>query len=60
MLSDALLFIGLILLALKYGLRTRLRELGRVVDGLVNVLLALIVGAYALQLAWVLFVKNRH
>ncbi len=52
MLSDILLFTALILIGLKFGLRTRLRELGRVLDRLVNLLLVLILGAYALQLLW--------
>jgi hypothetical protein len=58
-LSDILLFGGLILLGLKYGLVARLRELGRVVDRLVNVLLVAIVVIYAVQLAYVLIV-GRH
>jgi hypothetical protein len=55
-LSDILLFGALILLGLKYGLVSRLREIGRVVDRLVNVLLVLIVVMYAVQLAYVLIV----
>ena len=57
MLSDALLFGALLLIAIKFGLGARLRELGRVLDRLVNVLLVLIVGAYALQLAYVFLVR---
>jgi len=56
-LSDALLFGALLLIAIKFGLGARLRELGRVLDRLVNVLLVLIVGAYALQLAYVFLVR---
>ena len=52
MLSDILLFTALLLIAFKFGLRARLREIGRVLDRLVNVLLALILGGYALQLLW--------
>jgi hypothetical protein len=51
-LSDILLFTALILIGLKFGLRARLREIGRVLDRLVNLLLALILGAYAVQLLW--------
>lgn len=56
MLSDILLFSGLLLLGLKYGLVTRLREIGRVIDRLVNVLLVLILLAYGAQLAYLLVV----
>ncbi len=58
MLTDVLLFGAIILLGLKYGLRTRLRELGRVFDKLVNLLLGVIVLAYGIQLVWV-FVFRR-
>jgi hypothetical protein len=54
-LSDALLFGALILIGLKFGLRTRLKEIGRVLDRLVNVLLALILAAYAVQLGFLFF-----
>ena len=56
MLSDILLFSGLLLIGLKYGLVTRLREIGRVIDRLVNVLLVLILVAYGAQLAYLLVV----
>jgi hypothetical protein len=59
MLSDALLLVALILIGLKFGLRARLRELGLVVDRLVNLLLALIIGAYSLQLVYLLFFGRR-
>ena len=59
MLSDILLFGALILIGLKFGLVARLRELGRVVDRLVNVALVVIIVAYAVQLAYVLIV-GRH
>ncbi len=52
MLADILLVTALILIGFKFGLRARLREIGRVLDRLVNLLLALILGAYALQLLW--------
>jgi hypothetical protein len=56
-LSKILLAIALVLLALKFGLRARLRELGRAIDRFVNVALVVIVVGYALQLAWMLFAK---
>jgi hypothetical protein len=59
-LSDALLFGALILFALKFGLRARLRELGRFADGLVNVLLVLILGAYVIQLVVWYFTRRGH
>lgn len=59
MLSDILLFGALILIGLKYGLVARLRELGRVLDRLVNVLLVVIAVMYGVQLAYVLIV-GRH
>jgi hypothetical protein len=58
-LSDALLITGLVLIGLKFGLATRLREIGRVLDRLVNVLLVLILVAYAAQLAYLLFFAHR-
>lgn len=60
MLSNILLIAGLVLLAVKLGVTrmpfarsigARLRELAKAIDGLVNVLLALIIGAYVIQLA---------
>ena len=57
MLSKILLAIALVLLALKFGLRARLRELGRAIDRFVNVALVVIVVGYVLQLAWMVFVK---
>jgi hypothetical protein len=58
MLSDALLIGALILLGLKFGLRARLREIGRVVDRLVNVLLLLIVVSYCVQLVFWFFTRS--
>ncbi|HVR20331.1 MAG TPA: hypothetical protein VMS65_11560 [Polyangiaceae bacterium] len=57
MLSKILLAIALVLLALKFGLRARLRELGRAIDRFVNVALVVIVVGYVLQVAWMLFAK---
>ena len=50
MLSKILLGVSLVLLGLKFGLRTRLRELGRAIDRFVNVALVVIVVTYAIQL----------
>lgn len=60
MLNDALLFAGLILIGLKFGLGARLRELGRMLDGLVNILLVLIVTIYTLQLGYLFFFGRHH
>jgi hypothetical protein len=64
LLSDLLLIAGLVLVVLKFGLSRdvlkRLRELGRVIDGLVNVLLVVIVIAYGLQLAYYFFKQRGH
>jgi hypothetical protein len=66
-LSKILLGIGLVLLALKFGLRARLREIasferlrafGRAIDRFVNVMLVLIVVIYVVQIAIMLFSKN--
>jgi hypothetical protein len=48
--NTILLITGLVLLGLKFGLRTRLREIGRMLDRLVNVLLVLIIAGYVVQL----------
>ena len=67
MLSKILLGIGLVLLALKFGLRARLsewgrlarlRELGRAIDRFVNVVLVIIVVAYLVQIVLMVFSKN--
>jgi hypothetical protein len=59
MISDILLVLGLLLFVVKFGLARgvlgRLKEIGRVVDGLVNVLLVVIVVAYGVQLAYFFF-----
>jgi hypothetical protein len=54
-LSKILLGVGLVLLALKFGLRTRLRELGRAIDRFVNVALVVIAVSYVVQIAILLF-----
>jgi hypothetical protein len=54
MLSKILVFAALVLLALKYGLRARLRELWQAIDGIINVLLALIIVGYVVQVAIIL------
>jgi hypothetical protein len=51
-LSKILLGIALVLLALKFGLRSRLRELGRAVDRFVNIALVVITVSYVVQLAY--------
>jgi len=57
-LNDILLFLALLLLALKFGLGKRLREIGRTVDRIVNILLVLMLAGYAIQLV-VLFFQSR-
>jgi hypothetical protein len=50
--SKILLLAALVLLGLKFGLRQRLREIARAIDGIVNVLLALIIFGYVAQLIY--------
>ena len=50
MLSKVLLGISLLLLGLKFGLKARLRELGRLADRIVNLLLVVIIVSYCLQI----------
>lgn len=57
MLSKILVALALVLLALKYGLRARFRELWRAIDGIINVLLALIIVGYAVQLVIILLTR---
>lgn len=57
MLSKLLVVVALVLLALKYGLRARLRELWLKLDGIINVLLALIIVGYAVQLVIILLTR---
>jgi hypothetical protein len=54
MLSKILVLAALVLLALKYGLRGRLRELWKAIDGIINVLLALIIVGYVVQVIIIL------
>ena len=60
MFNDVLLFGALLLIAIKFGLGARLRELGRVLDRLVNVLLGLMLAGYAIQLAYLFFSARSH
>jgi hypothetical protein len=63
-LSKILLVLGLVLLALKFGLHTRLgliarlRQLGRVVDRFVNIALVVIVVGYVVQLAYLYMTRR--
>ena len=58
MLSKILLGVSLVLLALKFGLRARLRELGRAVDRFVNIALIVIVVSTVIQVALLLYSKR--
>lgn len=64
MIADILLIAAFVLFVVKFGLARgflgRLKQLGKVVDGLVNVLLVVIVVAYGLQLAYFLFTRQGH
>lgn len=59
MISDVLLVAALLLFVIKFGLAKgvlgRLKEIGRIVDGLVNVLLVALLVAYGVQLAYFFF-----
>jgi hypothetical protein len=57
MLSKILVLVALVLVALKYGLKARLRELWLKIDAIINVLLALIIVGYAVQLVIILFTR---
>ena len=57
MLNDILLFGAVILLVVKLGFGARLREIGRILDRLVNILLVLMLGGYAAQLIYLFFSK---
>jgi len=63
-LSDILLIGAALLFVLKFGLArgfmARLKELARIVDGLVNVLLVVIVVAYGAQLLFYFFKQRGH
>jgi len=54
-LSKILLAAALVLLAFKFGFRTRLRELFRRLDWAVNVLLVLIAVTYSAQMLYIYF-----
>ena len=64
MISDILLVSAFVLFVVKFGLARgflgRLKEIGKVVDGLVNLLLLVIVIAYGVQLAYYLFTHRGH
>lgn len=55
MLSKILLAAALVLLAVKFGFRARLRELARRLDWAVNVLLVLIAVVYSAQMLYLYF-----
>ena len=50
MLSKILLLVSLVLLALKLGVRVRLKAVARAVDRFVNIALVVILVTYAVQL----------
>jgi hypothetical protein len=54
-LNDILLFGAVILFVVKLGFGARLREIGRILDRLVNILLVLMLGGYAAQLIYLYF-----
>jgi hypothetical protein len=54
-LNNILLFGAIILFLVKIGFGARLREIGRVLDRLVTILLYLMLGGYAVQLLYLLF-----
>lgn len=57
--STFLLVVALILIGLKFfNLKARLREMGRVVDRIVNVLLVIIVVSYCVQVAILYFSRK--
>jgi hypothetical protein len=56
-LSKILLGAALVLLLLKLGFRTRLRELFKRLDWAINVLLVLIVITYSAQVVYMLFTR---
>ncbi len=55
MLNNILLVSALVLLFIKLGFGARLREIGRVLDRLVNILLVLMIAGYVVQLVYLLF-----
>jgi len=64
LISDLLLVAALVLFVVKFGLARgvlgRLKQIGKVVDGLVNLLLVVIVVAYGIQLAYFFFTHRGH
>jgi hypothetical protein len=60
--STLLIITGIVLLGLKLGLRAqmgiRLRELGRLLDRVVNLVLVVIVVTYCVQLTFIWFARR--
>jgi hypothetical protein len=54
-LNNILLVSALILLLIKFGFGARLREIARILDRLVNLLLVLMLVGYAVQLVYLFF-----
>jgi ABC-type transport system involved in cytochrome c biogenesis permease component len=54
-LNNILLFAAIILFLVKIGFGAKLREIGRVLDRLVTILLYLMLGGYAVQVLYLLF-----
>jgi hypothetical protein len=54
-LNNILLVSALILLLIKLGFGARLREIGRILDRLVNILLFLMIAGYVVQLVYLFF-----
>jgi hypothetical protein len=54
-LNNILLFGAILLFLVKLGFGAKLRELGRVLDRLVTILLYLMLGGYAVQLLYLFF-----
>ena len=58
-LSTFLLVAAIILIGFKFfNLKARLREMGKIVDGIVNVLLVLIIVSYCVQVAILYFSRK--
>ena len=57
--STFLLVAAIILIGFKFfNLKARLREMGKIVDGIVNVLLVLIIVSYCVQVAILYFSRK--
>jgi hypothetical protein len=54
-LNNILLVSALVLLLIKLGFGARLREIGRILDRLVNILLFLMIAGYVVQLVYLFF-----